>query len=44
VTVTSDCDTPLQIDSIHWLDSGNGSLEGAMPTEELALSVLSRYE
>ncbi|RMX64486.1 hypothetical protein DD238_006150 [Peronospora effusa] len=33
-----------QINSIHWLDSGNGLLEGAMPTEELALSVLSRYE
>ncbi|KAE8904172.1 hypothetical protein PF005_g21678 [Phytophthora fragariae] len=32
------------INSMHWLDSGNGSLEGAMPTEELALSVLSRYE
>ncbi|CAI5740412.1 unnamed protein product [Peronospora destructor] len=32
------------INSIHWLDSGNGLLEGAMPTEELALSVLSRYE
>ncbi|KAL3670136.1 hypothetical protein V7S43_004451 [Phytophthora oleae] len=30
--------------SIHWLDSGNGSLEGAMPTQETALSVLSRYE
>ncbi|KAG7390688.1 hypothetical protein PHYPSEUDO_007150 [Phytophthora pseudosyringae] len=32
------------INSIHWLDSGNGSLENAMPTEETALSVLSRYE
>ncbi|KAF1791621.1 Uncharacterized protein GQ600_23322 [Phytophthora cactorum] len=33
-----------QINSIHWLDAGNGSLEGAMPTEETALAVLSRYE
>ncbi|KAL4128914.1 hypothetical protein PRIC2_007894 [Phytophthora ramorum] len=32
------------INSIHWLDSGNGSLEGALPTEELALSVLARYD
>ncbi|KAF4044292.1 hypothetical protein GN244_ATG03381 [Phytophthora infestans] len=32
------------INSIHWLDTGNGSLEGAMPTEETALAVLSRYE
>ncbi|CAH0518536.1 unnamed protein product [Peronospora belbahrii] len=32
------------VNSIHWLDSGNGLLEGALPTEELALSVLSRYE
>ncbi|ETK83221.1 hypothetical protein L917_11317 [Phytophthora nicotianae] len=30
--------------SIHWLDAGNGSLVGAMPTEETALAVLSRYE
>lgn len=32
------------INSMHWLDSGNGSLDGALPTEEAALAVLARYE
>ncbi|RLN66311.1 hypothetical protein BBP00_00002277 [Phytophthora kernoviae] len=32
------------INSIHWLDSGNGSLQGVLPSDELALTVLSRYE
>ncbi|CEG36613.1 Conserved developmentally regulated protein [Plasmopara halstedii] len=32
------------VDSIHWLDSGNGSLEGAFPTDKSALAVLARYE
>ncbi|TDH68737.1 hypothetical protein CCR75_006977 [Bremia lactucae] len=32
------------IQSIHWLDPGNGSLKGTMPLEEAALAVLARYK
>ncbi|CAI5728368.1 unnamed protein product [Hyaloperonospora brassicae] len=32
------------INSIHWLDPGNGSLQGAMPTGDGCLSVLAQYE
>ena len=38
------CYVYIQVNSIHWLDPGNGSLRGAMPTDDMSLSVLSRYE
>uniref|UniRef100_A0AAV1T0Z9 DUF676 domain-containing protein n=1 Tax=Peronospora matthiolae TaxID=2874970 RepID=A0AAV1T0Z9_9STRA len=30
--------------SLHWLDPGNGSLRGSMPTDDMSLTVLSQYE